>query len=81
MPKTVKSKLSTDSQSRHLQVISPPAKDPILAVTGEIDITPYNLIMFDEEVVLYFNGESAKTFKLAACVPIGITDGFHLVII
>ena len=41
---------------------------------GDIDVSDYHLILFDTDLVFYIGTDSAHTFTLPACTPLGIGD-------
>ena len=47
---------------------------------GSIDVSDYELIIFDTDVTFYIGSASSSTFDLPACTPIGIgeVDSIHV---
>ena len=55
----------------HIQVMNPTAIITI-AAAGDVSVQSYKVVMFDEDVDVYFNGDSSNTYRLPANTPLGV---------
>ena len=71
-----KTSLVKDYETVSIQVFTPDRTTPIVTVTaGNITVSGYRVIMFDEDETIYYGSDSSNTYDLPANTPLGIGGG------
>ncbi len=60
-----------------IQVMAPPATSPIITIAGagNVTVSDFTVIMFDEDVTIYWGSDTTHTYDLPANTPIGVSSG------
>jgi len=60
-----------------IQVFTPPASSPIVTIAGAGDVTvsAYSVIMFQDDITIYYGTDTTNTYLLPANTPLGIAPG------
>lgn len=66
-----------NSPKNAAQVMTPPATSPVVTISaaGDVDVSGYGVIIFQDAVTIYWGAESTKTILVPAFFPIGIAPG------